>query len=288
MANVVTIRTRPPTLRRPVLLAAFQGWNDAGESASGAAEVLASETEAEDFAEIDPEEFFDFQATRPLVRDPGDARRIEWPGNVFSWGRLPGTHRDVVILQGTEPNLRWRTFTEAIVHLARDLGVETVVTLGALQVDAPHTREVPVSGSTTDLVLGARIGLRSSRYEGPTGITGVLHQACADAGLQSTSLWAGVPHYLAGATYIAGTLALAERVVGLLGADVSLASLADEAANQRGDLSDLVADDAELAEYVATLEQRVDEAPDALPEPSVSGDELAAELERYLRDRDDR
>lgn len=288
MANVVTIRRRPPALRRPVLLAAFQGWNDAGEAASGAAEVLASETGAEGFAEIDPEEFFDFQATRPFVRNAGESdRRIEWPGNLFSWGSVPGADRDLVILQGTEPNLRWRTFTAAVAHLAQDLGVELVVTLGALQVDAPHTRPVPVTGSTTDLVLGAQLGLRPSRYEGPTGITGVLHQVCAEAGLQSTSLWAGVPHYLAGASYLAGTLALAERVVGLLGADLSLGSLAADAETQRGELSDLVTEDADLSEYVSDLETRMDAAPDELPEPSITGDELAADFERYLRDRDE-
>lgn len=288
MANVVLMRKTPPTLQRPVLLAAFQGWNDAGEAASGAAEVLATETAAEGFAEIDPEEFFDFQATRPFVRNAGESgRRIEWPGNLFSYGRIPGTDRDLVILQGTEPNLRWRTFTAAVAHLARDLGVELVVTLGALQVDAAHTRPVPVTGSTTDLVLGAQLGLRATRYEGPTGITGVLHHACSEAGLQSTSLWAGVPHYLAGATYLAGTLALVERVVGMLDAEVSLDTLATEAATQREELSELVTEDADLSEYVTDLEARMDAAPDELPEPSVSGDELAADFERYLRDRDE-
>lgn len=287
MANVVMMRRQPPGLRRPVLLAAFQGWNDAGEAASGAADVLATETDAEGFAEIDPEEFFDFQSTRPFVRNAGEAgRRIEWPGNLFSWGAVPGTDRDLVILQGTEPNLRWRTFSAAVSHLAQDLGVELVVTLGALQVDAPHTRPVPVTGNTTDLVLGAQLGLRPSRYEGPTGITGVLHQTCTDAGLQSASLWAGVPHYLAGATYLAGTLALSERVVKLLGAEISLGPLAAEAESQRGELSELVTEDADLSEYVADLESRMDAAPDELPEPSVSGDELAADFERYLRDRD--
>lgn len=288
MANVVLMRKRPPVLRRPVLLAAFQGWNDAGEAASGAADVLATETAAEGFAEVDPEEFFDFQATRPFVRNAGESgRRIEWPGNLFSWGAIPGSDRDMVILQGTEPNLRWRTFAAAVTHLAQDLGVELVVTLGALQVDAPHTRPVPVTGNTTDLVLGAQLGLRPSRYEGPTGITGVLHQACADAGLQATTLWAGVPHYLAGATYLAGTLALSERVVELLGADVELSTLTGDVQTQQEELSDLVSEDADLSEYVTDLESRIDAAPDELPEPSVSGDELAADFERYLRDRDE-
>jgi len=288
VANVVTIRRRPPALRRPVLLAAFQGWNDAGEAASGAADTLASELGAEGFAEIDPEEFFDFQDTRPFVRSVEDSqRRIEWPGNLFSWASVAGTDRDLILLQGTEPNLRWRTFSDAIVHLAQDLGVELAVTLGALQVDAPHTRAVPVTGSTTDLVLGAHLGLRPSQYEGPTGITGVLHQAATDSGLQATSLWAGVPHYLAGTSYLAGSLALVERVVKLLDVQLPLGDLAKEAASQREELSELVKEDADLADYVTDLERRMDEAPDELPAPSVSGEELAADFERYLRDRDD-
>lgn len=289
--TVVTIRKRPPALRRPVLLAAFQGWNDAGEAASGATDVLASQIEAETFAEIDPEEFFDFQATRPFVRRAAGSRRIDWPGNAFSWATVPGAGRHAVILRGTEPNLRWRTFTAGVTHLAKDLDVELVVTLGALQVDVPHTRTVPVTGTTSDLVLGAALGLQPSRYEGPTGITGVLHQACTDAGLRSVSLWAGVPHYLAGMSYFAGSLALAERVVGLLEADVSLEDLAGEAATQREELSELVADDDDLRDYVADLEARLDAEPDAPldlpPDTEVSGDELAADIERYLRDRDD-
>lgn len=288
MATVVTMRKRPPALRRPVLLAAFQGWNDAGEAASGAVETLAAEVGAEGFAEVDPEEFFDFQATRPFVRNVGESgRRIDWPGNLFSWASMQGTDRDLVILQGTEPNLRWRTFTDAVLHLAGDLGVEFVVTLGALQVDAPHTRTVPVTGSTTDLVLGAHLGLRASRYEGPTGITGVLHHAATEAGLQATSLWAGVPHYLAGTSYLPGSLALAERVGKLLDVQLSLGDLAKEAAAQREELSALVEEDADLADYVADLERRMDESPDELPAPSVSGEELAADFERYLRDRDE-
>ena len=290
--TVVIIRKRPPPLRRPVLLAAFEGWNDAGQSATGAADMLAEETGAETFAEIDPEEFFDFQVTRPHVRRTTDnTRRIDWPGNAFSWAMVPGADRHAVILKGTEPNLRWRTFTAGITHLAKDLGVELVVTLGALQVDSPHTRPVPVTGSASDLVLGASLGLRPSRYEGPTGITGVLHQACDEAGLQSASLWAGVPHYLAGMSYLAGTFALAERVVRLLGADVPLQALAEDAATQSKELSELVADDADLREYVADLESRIDAAPDdlpdLLPDAAVTGDELAADFERYLRDRDD-
>lgn len=284
--DVVTIRQQPPGLRRPVLVVAFEGWNDAGEAASGAADVLADELDTQPFADIDPEEFFDFQLNRPHVhRDEDGGRVIEWPRNEFSWGSVPGGSGDMVILAGTEPNLRWRTFADAVVEMARDLGVQLVVTLGALQVDAPHTRAVPVTGSASPDELGERLGLRPSGYEGPTGMTGVLHDACARAGLHSVTFWAGIPHYLAGTSYLAGSLALAEAVIRLLAADLSLGGLAEEAAAQRDELSELVADDTELAEYVAELESRLDAAPDEMPDRAVSGDELAAAFERYLRDR---
>ena len=291
--NVVTLRSPLPTLRRPVLIAAFKGWNDAGEAASGAAAVLGKVLGATAFADVDPEEFFDFQATRPTVRlGDGGRRTIDWPSNRFSWAELPGADRHVVVLEGTEPNLRWKQFSAAVADLASDLGVELVLTLGALQVDVPHSRPVPVTGSTSDPALAQRLGLRRSLYEGPTGITGVLHAACAEAGHESVSFWAGVPHYLAGTPYLAGALALAERVVALLGADVPLDELARDAASQRDDIADLVAEDDDLAEYVGELERRddlddVDGPASELPATPVSGDELAAEFERYLRDRGD-
>lgn len=284
-----------PSLRRPVLVVAFAGWNDAGECASSALETLEAATEATPFADLDPEDFFDFQVARPVIRDGAKGHReLEWPRNQFAWAHLPGTERDVVILHGTEPNLRWRTFAEAVLEVVQRLGVELVVTLGALQIDVPHTRPTPLSGSATDPDLAARIGLRRSGYEGPTGITGVLHHATERAGVPGVSLWAGVPHYLAGASFAAGTLALAETVVQLLGADLALDALAREAVSQRDEIAELVAEDDDLARYVADLETRVDTegpldvaaAEGDLPSPDVSGDELAAELERFLRDRD--
>ncbi|MBA2578427.1 MAG: PAC2 family protein [Euzebyaceae bacterium] len=289
--DVVTIRKQPPPLSRPVLLAAFRGWNDAGEAASGAAATLRRELKATTFAVVDPEDFFDFQATRPTVKIvDGGSRRIEWPENRFSWARLPGSEGHVVLLNGTEPNLRWRAFTRAIAQLASDLGIERVLTLGALQVDVPHTRPVPVTGSASSPELAKQLGLRRSTYEGPTGITGVLHHACVMAGIESVSLWVGVPHYLAGTPYLAGALAIAERTVDLLGAEVPLERLARDAAAQHDDIAELIADDEDLAEYVTELEERVDaevgaEESGDLPASTVSGDELAAELERYLRDR---
>ena len=293
--DIVQYTANVPLLRRPVLIAAFRGWNDAGECASSALDALEEELDATTFAEFDPEEFFDFQVSRPLIQDAdGGGRELQWPENRLSWGSLPGTDRDVVILQGTEPNLRWRTFVEGILSVAERIDVELVITLGALQIDVPHTRPTPLTGTATDPDLAARIGLRRSGYEGPTGITGVLHQAAAALGLPGVSLWAGVPHYLAGASFAAGTLALAETVVSLLDADLGLDGLAEEAAVQREEIADLVEEDEDLARYVNDLETRVDsedplevaERETDLPAPEVSGDELAAELERYLRDRD--
>lgn len=286
--DVVRLVHQPPLLRQPTMIAAFQGWNDAGEAATTALEALAGAVDAQHFADLDPEEFFDFQVARPTVRLDGDRRRIEWPRNRLSWARLPGGN-DVILLEGTEPNLRWRAFTEAVLSVVTDLGVERLITLGALQVDVPHTRPVPLSGSTSKPDLAAAHDLRPSSYEGPTGIVGVLNHAAEGVGLDAISLWAGVPHYLAATTYLNGALAIAERTVRLLGAEVTLSGLASDAASQLDDIAQLVSDDEDLAEYVADLERRANEDPnpleDELPSPPVSGEQLAAEFERYLRDR---
>src|SRR6266545_8125845 len=177
---------RRPSLEHPIMIAAFRGWNDGGQGASLAAGYLAKLWKAERFAEIEPENFFDFQATRPHVSlEEGVTRRIDWPATVFYHGRPSGLDRDAVVLLGIEPNLRWRTFTELLVGFAKELGTELVVTLGALLADVPHTRPCPVTGSATDQELVERLGLSASRYEGPTGIVGVLHDACRQAGLPS-------------------------------------------------------------------------------------------------------
>src|SRR6266576_2804519 len=217
---------RRPQLTRPVLIAAFRGWNDGAQAASLAAGYLAKTWEAERFADIDPEDFFDFQATRPHVAlEDGVTRRIDWPETAFYHGSIPGTERDAVLALGIEPNLRWRTFSEEIVELAGELGVELVVTLGALLADVPHTRPSPVTGSATDPKLVEELGLASSRYEGPTGIVGVVHDACRAAGLPSASLWAAVPHYASLAASPQAALALCERLSGLLGTQFELADL---------------------------------------------------------------
>ena len=287
--RVVSFEQPPPSLHRPVLIAAFKGWNDAGEAASGAVQMLWDALDAEPFAEIEPEEFFDFQVTRPTVRMvKGGGRAIDWPDNRFAWAPLPGTDRHVVLLDGTEPNLRWKTFSEGIADLALTLDVEMVLTVGALQVDVPHTRPVPVTGSTGNVQLASRLGLSRTTYEGPTGMTGVLHQACVEAGMDAVSLWGGVPHYLSGTPYLTATLSLSERILRMLDAELPLDDLAREAASQVDDIRALLAEDEDLAEYVAELEDRFQATgsdDQGLPEATVSGDELAEEFQRYLRDR---
>jgi proteasome assembly chaperone (PAC2) family protein len=276
---------RRPKLERPVLVAAFRGWNDGGHGASLAAGYLARVWGARRFAEIDPEHFFDFQATRPQVSlIDGVSRRIDWPETVFYHARPEGFERDVVLLLGVEPNYRWRTFGELVGELAKELGVEMVVTLGSLLADVPHTRPSPVTGSANDQTLIEQLGLSASRYEGPTGIVGVLHDACARAGLPSASLWAAVPHYVQLTPSPRAAKALVDRLASLLDIEIDTSELEEASTTYAQQVSEAVAADAETAAYVEELEQRVDEleADEELP----SGDALAAELTRYLRERE--
>jgi predicted ATP-grasp superfamily ATP-dependent carboligase len=283
MADELRIGERP-ALERPVLITAFRGWNDGGQGASLAGAYLARRWEAEQFAEIDPEEFFDFQATRPMVSlTEGASRKLEWPENLFFRARIPEADRDAVLLLGVEPNLRWRTFSRLVVDLAADLGVELVVTLGALLADVPHTRPAPVTGSASDPDLVERLGLQVSRYEGPTGIVGVLHDAFRIAGVPSVSLWAAVPHYVSLAPSPKAALALCERLGGVLGAPIDTAELTEAAESYQRQVTEAVSTDDETAAYVEELEQRVDTI-EELDIPS--GDSLAAELTRFLRERD--
>jgi proteasome assembly chaperone (PAC2) family protein len=277
--------SRRPSLERPVLIAAFRGWNDGGQGASLAAGYLAKNWDARRFAEIDPEGFFDFQATRPHVRlEEGFTRRIDWPETVFFHGRPDGLDRDAVLLLGVEPNLRWRTFAALIVDFAKELGVELVVTLGALLADVPHTRAAPVTGSATDPELIERLGLQASRYEGPTGIVGVVHDACKQAGIPSASLWAAVPHYVSLAPSPKAAGALCERLGTLLGTEIDTAELDEAAEAYVRQVSEAIASDEETASYVEDLERRADEIEETdIP----SGESLAAELSRFLRERDE-
>ena len=285
MADELRIDHRPE-LEHPVLVAAFRGWNDGAQAASLAAGYLAKTWGAERFAEIEPENFFDFQATRPHVSlEEGLTRRIDWPETVFYHARPEGLDRDVVLLLGIEPNLRWRTFTELVVGLARDLGTELLITLGALLADVPHTRSAPVTGSATDEELVERLGLSASRYEGPTGIVGVIHDACGRSGIPSASLWAAVPHYVSLTPSPRGALALCERLGAVLGIEIEADELAEAARNYEEQVSEAVASDEETAAYVDELERRSDQLDDATELPS--GDALAAELTRFLRERDE-
>ncbi len=274
-----------PQLERPVLIAAFRGWNDGGQGASLAGAYLARAWAAREFATIDPESFYDFQATRPLVSlVDGETRRIDWPENSFLHAPLPGAGRDAIIMLGVEPNLRWRTFSDLIAGVAREHDVELVLTLGSLLADVPHTRSAPVTGSATDPRLIEELGLQLSRYEGPTGIVGVLHDACARAGLKSASLWAAVPHYVSLTPSPRAAKALVERLAVVLGADVDTAELEEAADAYTRQVSEAVASDEETSAYVQDLERRVDELADEEDLPS--GDALAAELTRFLRERE--
>jgi proteasome assembly chaperone (PAC2) family protein len=274
-----------PELRSPVLVAAFRGWNDGGQGASLAAGYLAKLWNAQQFAEIDPEGFFDFQVTRPHVSlVDGVTRKIEWPETAFRHATLPGAERDAVLLTGSEPNVRWKAFSRLIVDLAKELRVELVVTLGSLLADVPHTRAAPVTGSASDAELIERLGLEASRYEGPTGIVGVLHDACRTAGLPSASLWAAVPHYVSLAPSPRAAQALCDRLGGLLDVEIDTEELREAGEAYSEQVSAAVATDEETQAYVEELEQRSDEIPDEGQLPS--GDALAAELTRFLRDRE--
>jgi proteasome assembly chaperone (PAC2) family protein len=276
---------RRPELTRPVLVAAFRGWNDGAQAATLAAGYLAKTWGAERFAEVDPEDFFDFQATRPHVSlEEGLTRRIDWPETAFYHARPDGLDRDVVLLLGIEPNLRWRTFSDLVVGLANDLGIELMITLGALLADVPHTRSAPVTGSATDEELVERLGLSASRYEGPTGIVGVLHDVCRQRGIASASLWAAVPHYVSLTPSPRGALALCERLGTLIGATVDGDELEEAARSYEEQVSEAVASDEETAAYVEELERRADQLEEATELPS--GDALAAELTRFLRERE--
>jgi proteasome assembly chaperone (PAC2) family protein len=274
-----------PDLRRPVLVAAFKGWNDGGQGATLGGAYLAKQWEAESFAEIESENFYDFQAVRPNVSlEDGLTRKLEWPSNTFLHASIPGLDRDAVILLGVEPNLRWKTYSGLVLELVQDLGIELVVTLGSLLADVPHTRPAPVSAAASDPTLVQELGVEPSRYEGPTGIVGIVLDACRQAGIPAVSLWAAVPHYVSLAPSPRAALALCRRLGELMGADIDVAELEQAADEYSEQVTEAVASDADTAAYVEELERRVDlmEAAEELP----SGESLAAELTRFLRERE--
>jgi predicted ATP-grasp superfamily ATP-dependent carboligase len=277
---------RPDGLRAPAMICAFEGWNDAGEAASSAVSFLTSALEARRFARIDSEEFYDFQANRPCVKLGGDERReITWPSVEIFEARAPRAPRDLVLVQGVEPSMRWRGFSSHIVDLAEALGVQVVVSLGALLGDVPHTRPVAMTGHASDPALMERVGIHPSSYEGPTGIVGVLHAACADAGLPSVSLWAAVPHYVAAATNPKAALALVRRVEGLIGVSVDVSELESAAADYERQVGLAVESDPDIQAFVERLEQAAESDLPATAEDVPSGDMLAREFQRFLRQR---
>jgi PAC2 family protein len=277
-----------PELERPVLISAFTGWNDAAEAASVALGTLRDAWEARRFGAFDAEEFFDYQSTRPQIKlVEGVTRRIEWPENLVS-ATAPSLEaaggRGIILLSGPEPNFRWRSFSAAVIELAKELEVELVVTMGALLADVPHSRPVSVSANSQDPALVENLGLSASRYEGPTGITGVLHRACAEGGLPSVSFWASVPHYLPAVPSPPAALALLDSLSGLFGIEVDTSSLERGAAAYQEQISAAVSQDSDLSSYVRMLEERFDSQ--AGQEKNLpSGDELARELESFLRDQ---
>ncbi|HEY3209132.1 MAG TPA: PAC2 family protein [Actinomycetota bacterium] len=278
-----------PDLDRPPLICAFRGWNDGGEAASIALRYLQERWGATTFATLDPEEFYDFQVTRPTVRlEEGVSRVIEWPKGEFAAASVGG--RDVVLFGATEPNVRWRTFTGAVLGTAQEIGSSMLITLGAFLTDVPHSRPVPVVGSAVDEETAGRLGLARSQYEGPTGIVGVLHDASNRAGLPSVSLWAAVPHYLPVAPNPKAALALVERVAELLGMSVDTDPLTRAVGGWEQTVLGAVQESDELTEYVARLEAAADEnvGRARLSEEQVpSGESIAAELERFLREQGD-
>ena len=274
-------------LRAPALICAFKGWNDAADAASTAISFVGSALNARRFATIDPEEFYDFQATRPRITlVNGDTREIVWPEVELFEARVPRAPRDLILLSGSEPSFRWRGFTQVIVELAEAIGTQLVVTLGALLADVPHTRPVSVTGLASDRALVSRLGLAPSSYEGPTGIVGILHAACQQAGLPSASLWAAVPHYIAATPNPKAALALVRKLEGLVGVAVDASGLEGAAGDYERQVNLAVQSDPDVQAFVERLEQAsseteaVDEA-GSLP----SGEVIARDLQRFLRQR---
>ena len=276
---------RPDGLRAPALVCAFRGWNDAGDAASSALSFVGEQLAAQRFATIDPEEFYDFQTTRPTIRlTEGMTREILWPEVEIHEARAPRAPRDLVILTGHEPSYRWRTFCNAVVDLAEALGVQSIVTLGALLADVPHSRPVTITGIASDEELVERVGLGHANYQGPTGITGVLHATCAERGLPSVSLWAAVPHYVAVVPNPKGSLALVRKLESVVGVAIDATELESAAEEYERQVSRAVESDPDVQAFVERLE-RAAAAEDQIPDPEdlPSGDLLAREFQRFLR-----
>ncbi len=272
-----------PELVSPILIAAFEGWNDAADAASSVIDHLVRVWDAKVVAAIDPEDFYDFQMNRPVVgSDEAGIRRITWPSTQLSVARPPGSHRDIVLLRGIEPNMRWRQFCAELLAASDELGTELVVTLAALLADTPHTRPIPVTGTATEPELVDRLKLEQSNYEGPTGIVGVFQDACTQMDIPAVSFWAAVPHYVAQPPCPKATLALIGQLEDLLEVSIPLADLPEEARAWERGVEELAEEDEEIGDYVRALEETRDTA--ELPE--ASGEAIAREFERYLKRRE--
>jgi proteasome assembly chaperone (PAC2) family protein len=266
----------------PVMVLAFQGWNDAGEAATGALEHLEDLWDAQELTTIDPDEYYDFQVSRPTVHfDDEGQRKIEWPTTRISLARPEGGSRDIVLIRGIEPNMRWRAFCAELLDIAAALNVTDAVSLGALLADVPHTRPVPVTVSASEDFVAKSLGLEASRYEGSVGIVGAFQDAAVHFGLQATSIWAAVPHYVAQSPCPKATLVLLAKIEDLLNESIPLGDLPDEAQAWQHGVEEMTSEDPEIADYVARLER----ARDTTELPEASGEYIAKEFERYLRRR---
>lgn len=275
-----------PSLRSPVLVCAFTGWNDAGEAASAALSFLRESFEASPVATIDCEDFFDFTETRPTIRlEGGVSRVIDWPQTSFHAAEVPGAEHDLVLLHGAEPQLRWRSYSRSVVEVARELGVTMVISLGALLADVPHSRPVSITGLASEESLVEELDFGRSDYEGPTGIVGVLHEACGRAGMPSASLWASVPHYVAAAPNPKAALALIRRFEGLAGLVVEASELEGAAEQYERQVTAAVASDPDVKAFVEKLEESMDAAGDEeqFPRGIPSGDAIARDFQKFLR-----
>jgi proteasome assembly chaperone (PAC2) family protein len=275
-----------PQLRSPILVCAFRGWNDAAAAASTALTTVAASFDAELIAEVDPEEYFDFQANRPTITlTEGQARQIDWPQNDLITVRVPAADRDLVLLDGTEPNLRWRTFSETIATAADALGVEMVITMGALIAEVSHTLPVPITGLASDEQLVEELDLQRSTYEGPTGIVGVLHDRCRSLGMTSASLWAAVPHYVAAVPNPKAALALLRRLEGLTGIAVDASELEQETESYEEQIGRAVEANPEIAELVERIEAEQAEQFGGEGEDLPSADAIARQFQHFLQQR---
>ena len=278
--------TEPPELRAPILVCSFRGWNDAAGAASTALATVAASLDAELIASVDPEEFFDFQANRPMISlEEGQTRRIDWPANSLIAAEAPAAERDLVLLDGTEPNLRWRGFSEAIANAAERMGVEMVITLGALLAEVAHTLPVPITGLASDEDLVEELDLSRSTYEGPTGIVGIVHDVCRQRGMSSAALWAAVPHYVAAVPNPKAALALLRRLEGLTGIAVDASELEEETTDYEEQVGRAVAANPEIEELVTRIEEQQAEQLTEDGTDLPSADTIAGDFQRFLRQR---